>query len=113
MFLASCGCIPPLCQLLVCQEVQIINMVLDGIDNILKVGSTNEKFEFRPHKDTTNPFALEVDECGGLDKIEELLYHTDDEIYEKALRIIEHYFSSDPEENSELSQQINDKIGYS
>lgn len=36
---------------------------------------------------------LAVEECGGLDKIEELQNHQSDQVYTKAYRIVEHFFS--------------------
>lgn len=37
--------------------------------------------------------SLAIEECGGLDKIEELQNHPNDQIYSKAFKIVETYFS--------------------
>ena len=34
-----------------------------------------------------------IEECGGLDKIEELQNHQSDQVYNKAYRIIDQYFA--------------------
>lgn len=63
----------------------MIQIVLDGIYNILKM-STGEE---------TEKACNIIEECGGLDKIESLQNHENLEIYRIAFEIIEHYFSDD------------------
>ena len=47
-----------------------------------------------------NVFAQTVDECEGLDKIENLQTHDNNEIYEKAVKILERYWAEEDEEES-------------
>lgn len=78
------GVIPPFCDLLTCKDSQVIQVVLDGISNMLKLaGMEVEKL------------ANMIEECGGLDKIENLQNHENIEIYKLAFDIIEHYFSEE------------------
>ncbi len=42
-----------------------------------------------------NPFSINVEEVGGLDKIEELQMHVNQEVYTKAITILETYFQSE------------------
>lgn len=56
-FQVNCGCIPPLCELLTVQDAKIIQVALNGLDNILKAG---EQQNIRP-----NPYAVLIEECYG------------------------------------------------
>jgi importin subunit alpha-4/3 len=79
------GVLVPFCQLLTTEDPQILVVVLDGINNILKMASTNE--------DDLLTLTSQIEECAGLDKIEELQNHRNEEIYKLAFEIIDRYFS--------------------
>ncbi|CAJ0955167.1 unnamed protein product, partial [Mesorhabditis belari] len=81
------GVVPPMCRLLEIKDTQIINVVLDGLQNILKMAG-----------DDHLGICTMIEECGGLDKIEQLQNHENEEIYKIAYEIIDHYFSADEEE---------------
>lgn len=78
------GVIPPFCDLLSCVDAQVIQVVLDGINNMLKMAGVQ-----------VEQLANMIEECGGLDKIEALQNHNNIEIYKLAYDIIEQYFSGD------------------
>ena len=59
-FIASQGCIKPLCDLLSVMDPKIVLVALNGLDNILKVGEKESKSIGSPNK-----YALEVEECFG------------------------------------------------
>jgi hypothetical protein len=88
------GVIPPLCELLSANDAKIIQVALNGLDNILKLGASEAK-----RTNGANPYAMMVEECYGLDKIEYLQSHENIEIYQKAFHLIETYFGVDEEEN--------------
>lgn len=90
----SAGVIPPFCQLLNVKDPQVIQVVLDGISNILKMAV-----------DDVETVANMIEECGGLDKIELLQQHENEEIYKLAYEIIDSYFSGDVEEDPSLAPQ--------
>ncbi|OWR40774.1 importin subunit alpha-4 [Danaus plexippus] len=85
--LVQCGVIPPFCNLLDCKDSQVINVVLDGLSNMLKMAG-----------DSTEAVATMIEECGGIDKIEELQGHEKVEIYKMAYDIIEQYFADEEED---------------
>lgn len=78
------GVIPPFCDLLTCKDAQVVQVVLDGINNMLKMAGSQ-----------VEQLANMIEECGGLDKIEQLQNHDNIEIYKLAYDIIEQYFSGD------------------
>ncbi|KAK7571225.1 hypothetical protein V9T40_014829 [Parthenolecanium corni] len=89
-YLVNQGCIPPLCELLTVPDVKIIQVALNGLENILRVGDQAAKLH-----STVNPYAVIVEECDGLDKIEFLQSHENMDVYHKAYDIIEQYFGSE------------------
>jgi len=91
-YLVSQGCIKPLCDLLSAQDSRIISVALEGLENILKVGQTD-----RDHTQN-NLFATFIEEADGLDKIEKLQKHQNNDIYDRSLRILETYFGGEEEE---------------
>jgi len=88
------GAIPPLCELLSVSDAKIIQVALNGLDNILKLGAAEAK-----RTNGANPYAIMIEECYGLDKIEYLQSHENIEIYQKAFHLIETYFGVDEEDN--------------
>lgn len=91
-YLVHLGCIPPMCEFLTVSDSDIVQVALNALENILKAG---EKFVTRP-----NPYAMVIEECGGLDKIEYLQSHDNRDVYQKSFYIIEQYFGNEEEDNS-------------
>lgn len=52
------GCIPPMCELLTVVDSQIIQVALNGLENILKAGDLD--------KTKPNPYSVLIEECYGL-----------------------------------------------
>ncbi|GMH10419.1 hypothetical protein Nepgr_012260 [Nepenthes gracilis] len=94
-FLVSQGCIKPLCDLLICPDPRIITVCLEGLENILKVGQADMELGTTQG---VNLYAQMIDECEGLDKIENLQTHDNNEIYDKAVKILEKYWAEEEEE---------------
>merc|ERR1719253_1189590 len=92
-FLVQQGCIRPLCDLLTVNDVKIVTIALEGLENILKVGE-DEALATGSH----NQMSTYVAEAEGLNKIEELQQHSNNDIYEKCVKILETYFGVDEEE---------------
>ncbi|KAI9196577.1 hypothetical protein LWI28_025123 [Acer negundo] len=92
-YLVDQGCIKPLCDLFVCPDPRIITVCLEGLENILKVGEAEKHVT-----GDVNHYAQLVDEAEGLEKIENLQSHDNNEIYEKAVKILEQYWLEEEDE---------------
>ncbi|XP_043256443.1 importin subunit alpha-7 [Colletes gigas] len=103
-YLVAQGCIQPLCNLLTVNDPKVVLVALNGLENILRVGNQDAS------SNGVNQFAVLVEECFGLNKIEFLQSHQNIEIYQKAFNIIEQYFGSD-EEDTRIVPTI-DSQGY-
>lgn len=93
-FLVSHGCIRPLCDLLGVADPKIVTIALEGLENILKVGDQESKVTGQ-----YNVMATYIAEADGLNKIEDLQQHSNTEIYEKCIKILETYFGIEDEED--------------
>ncbi|KAL8137137.1 hypothetical protein V2J09_003138 [Rumex salicifolius] len=97
-FLVSQGCIKPMCDLLVCPDPRIITVCLEGLENILKVGESEKAMGNNNAAGEGNLFAQMIEDADGLEKIENLQSHDNNEIYEKAVKILETYWVEDEED---------------
>lgn len=88
-YIVSQGCIKPLCDILQTMDNRIIQVALDGLENILKVG----ELEKESSVEGINQYSLFIEECGGMETIHELQNHENHEIYRKAYEIIDRYFN--------------------
>ena len=83
--------IPPLCELVT--EADSLTSLL----NILKIGDQKSG--------SSNPYALKIRECGGLDKIKNVLKHEDAIVSQIAALIIKTFFNQ--EIGTNLVPQVN------
>jgi len=100
-FLVSQGCVPPLCELLEVNDAKIVTVALEGLENILKIGD-----DLKDQNGGENPHALVVEQANGLDKIDNLQQHEDNNIYERAVKILEKYFGAVDEDDAEVAPEI-------
>lgn len=96
-YLVQQGCVQPLCNLLTVHDTRIVSVALEGLENILRVGERDKEDK----NSELNEFARLVEAAGGLDKIEALQTHNNEEVYEKAVRLLEVFFAADEEEDIE------------
>ncbi|KAK8549239.1 hypothetical protein V6N13_008916 [Hibiscus sabdariffa] len=103
-FLVTQGCIKPLCDLLICSDPRMVIVCLEGLENILKVGEADKTMGTT---EGVNLYAQMIGDARGREKIEYLrsLYeenynecksklHPDTiEIFEKAVEVLERYWS--------------------
>lgn len=100
-FLVDCGVIEPMCKLLDAKDTKTVLVLLDGFNHILssacKINSLMEKV------------SKQMEEYEGLDQIEKLQTHENTEVYNRALAIIDRYFSEDQETDEEVAPQATNK----
>jgi hypothetical protein len=126
-FLVTQGCIRPLCDLLTVNDAKIVTIALEGLENVsFVIVSLMCSFLFLmlisisfflfalslPHLSqilkvgqdeadstgTHNVMSTYVAEAEGLTKIEDLQHHSNNDIYEKCVKILETFFGVDEEE---------------
>lgn len=93
--LVEFGAIDALCSMINSADPKILMVVLDAIDCILKHG-----------KNANRDYAGMVDECDGLDALEELQEHEYEQVYEKSVSIIETYFGVEEGEDENLVPEV-------
>lgn len=86
--------VEPLCELLTCGDARIILVALEGLENLLKVGEKDS------NENGSNEYANLIEECGGLDNIEGLQSHSNNEIYEKVVNLLETYFAAEEDDQN-------------
>lgn len=101
-YLVNQGVIPPLCALFKCPDPKVILVALEGVENILRVGGRDAA------KTGSNKFSEFVEECGGLDSLEELQKHQNEKIYDKVVKILTTYFDGEEEEDVSIAPVSDD-----
>ncbi|PNF22757.1 Importin subunit alpha-1 [Cryptotermes secundus] len=98
------GVLGPFCDLLGSKDWRTAVVVMDGLSNILE---TAEKMG------ALDRVALMIEECRGLDKLELLQNHENEQVYQKSLNIIDNYFSEgDGEDPSIVPRQTNGQLDF-
>lgn len=87
--IANQGVVPILCDLLTVRDSKVTLVILDGLTNILATGQKIGQID---------QVCNQVEECGGLDKIEMLQQSENEKVYQVALDIIEKFFSAEDED---------------
>uniref|UniRef100_A0A8C2DGH0 Karyopherin alpha 5 (importin alpha 6) n=1 Tax=Cyprinus carpio TaxID=7962 RepID=A0A8C2DGH0_CYPCA len=105
-YLVSLNTIKPMCDLLTVMDSKIVQVALNGLENILRLGEQESK----QNGTGINPYCALIEEAYGLDKIEFLQSHENQEIYQKAFDLIEHYFGVE-EEDASIVPQVDQNQG--
>jgi importin subunit alpha-1 len=93
----ECGAIDALCSVMDINDTKMLLVALDALESILRVGQALGK-----------DYCSFVDECDGLEKLELLQEHQSDDVYKKAVEIIETYFGcEDGAEDENLAPALN------
>lgn len=93
--------IEALCFLLQLEDTKLISVALEGLGCVLRVGNVCIERE-----EAENPYTRIVEECGGLVTLEKLQMNPNNNIYNKALKIIETYFGVEEDESKGLIDLI-------
>ncbi|TRZ03674.1 hypothetical protein DNTS_015876 [Danionella cerebrum] len=112
-YLVSLSSIKPMCDLLTVMDSKIVQVALNGLENILRLGEQESK----QNGSGINPYCALIEEAYGghllgLDKIEFLQSHENQEIYQKAFDLIEHYFGVEEEDTSIVPQVDQNQAQY-
>jgi len=94
--LVQLGVIKPICNLLSAKDAKVVRVLLDALSNILNAAEQIGQQEV---------LTLMVEQEGGVDKIEQLQQHENEDVYQAALGIIDKYFGGEEEEVGELAPE--------
>lgn len=100
--LVELGGIGAVCGVLDLSDARIVSIALEAVENILKAGDRMGR-----------SYQSFVDEADGLDKIEGLQEHQNNDIYEKAVQIIENHFGAEEVEDENLAPVTNENGTFS
>ncbi|KAJ3343404.1 Importin alpha subunit (Karyopherin alpha subunit) (Serine-rich RNA polymerase I suppressor protein) [Entophlyctis luteolus] len=104
-YLVQQGVIKPLCDLLTINDPRIVQVALDGLENILKIGEIDKALN-----NGINAYADHIDTAGGVEKIYVLQNHDNSEIYRKSYQIIQKYYN-DEDEATGLEAEVDQTTG--
>jgi len=90
--LCEAGALTPMCDLLGASDERTVCVLLDGLNNILSAAKKEGEVD---------KVCAVIEECEGLDKIENLQTHENEEVYHKALEIIDTFFTEEDEQDNE------------
>lgn len=96
--------IPPYCDLLSSKDTRTVSVILSGLQNLFKVAENFNGVE---------AFCMMLEESGGLDHLEALQNHENEEIYEKAFHLIDTYFAENAEDNKQIApKEVNGALEF-
>ena len=95
--LVQLGCIAPMVKMLDVNDAAVQKLMLEALGTLLEAGETIHL----KGKSGENPFIIKFDEAEGIDKLESLQSHNNEDIYNKAVEILDKFFgeADDDDEN--------------
>lgn len=95
--LVQMGCIKPMVSMLESNDPAVQKLMLEALGNLLAAGE-----ELGKSAKGDNVFTAAFDEAEGIDKLEALQEHENEEIYDAAVALLEKYFGEEDEEDQNL-----------
>jgi len=102
-YLVGQGILDPMCELLTSSDSRLVLVALECMENILKSGESVKNKTGA----SVNPYTSVIESCSGLDNIEKLQQHSNNDIYEKAVGLLETYFGGEEDQNIAPNQNFN------
>ena len=98
--LVQLGCIGPMCKMLEVNDAAMQKLMLEAVGTLLDAGDALAKV-----KGGDNTFLKAFDEAEGIDKLEALQTHHNEEVYEKAVAILEKHFGEEDDDDENILPQ--------
>jgi len=98
------GALKAMCDLLAQKDEKTIVVILEGLTNIMAAAKKHGALE---------TVATKIEECEGLDKLENLQNHENEDVYKKALKIIETFFSEEDDDTGIAGNPQGDQFQFS
>ena len=95
--LVQLGAIPSMVKMLEVNDAAMQKLMLEAVGTLLEAGETLMK-----SKGGDNPFLVAFDEAEGVDKLEALQSHHNEEVYDKAIALLEKHFGEDGDDDENL-----------
>jgi importin subunit alpha-1 len=98
-YLVKQDCINSMIELLNSNDQRVVRVILDGLENILEVGDKKLK------KTNFNEYVIVIEQAGGIERLENLQYHANKEIYEQSVHLLERFFGAEEENENVFNYQ--------
>jgi len=89
--LVNSGAVPAFCEMMAVNDAKVVLMVLESVRRILKVAQKYDQEE---------QLCLAIEQCGGLDKLEQLQEHDNERVYDLAYKLVDEFFSAEDEDEA-------------
>ena len=104
-YLVDHGAIPALCDLLTCAEAKIVMVVLEALENMLRL---DKKLSGSRGSDVKT----QIEECNGLDALEQLQRHENEEVYGKVVKMLSTYFEGEEDVAATVAALAPTAVGF-
>jgi len=106
-FLVDNRILQPMVELLDSRDTKVISISLECIENVLHTG------EVQANKSNgVNPFCEKFEEVEGIDKLEALQEHSNEDIYQKAVNLLEKYFNAEEDGAENMAPSNNQTYSF-